>query len=155
MKAGEFMATFSSHSSVVNDEVAAIEKKETARDRQANALAGKPELIRQQMDQHAEIVSSMRDEFGKKLQDLERTIAKLRRQLSEVDGQHETAIVKTSNGWLSITQILEQHVYRDACPNCREVECEGCSAGNGETLREIGNNRMMERWARDWEARIK
>jgi predicted nucleic acid-binding Zn-ribbon protein len=155
MKAGEFMATFSNHSSLVNDAVDAIEKKETARDRQANALAGKPELIRQQMDQHAEIVSSMRDEFGKKLQDLERTIAKLRRQLSEVDGQHETAIVKTSNGWLSITQILEQHVYRDACQNCREQSCEGCVPGYGESLREVVADMSIERWRRGWEARIR
>jgi N6-adenosine-specific RNA methylase IME4 len=92
----------------------------TARDRQALALAGKPELIREQMNQHAEIVSSMREEFGKKQHELEQAIGKLRRRLSEIELQRETAIVKTSNGWLTIDQILEQRIYRDACPNCRK-----------------------------------
>ena len=117
-------------------------KEEPARDRQAEALAGNPELIRQQMDQHAEIVSEQRASFGRKISDLEQTIHNLKNKLCAVgldrdinrkklhELQHllensVAMIVPNGRGIELVTfwTAIEQNWFRPLCLNCKTVEC--------------------------------
>lgn len=75
-------------------------------------------------------------------------------KLSTLRGILDNAIVETPNGWRTLTEILENGEYRDACPNCQQPKCEGCVRGYGDSFQDINDDITIDRWRNTWVGRI-
>jgi chromosome segregation ATPase len=144
---------------------AEVERLRTLAELNAEQAKLNADTIAEQQRHYDEVLTRLHREYQKKLAEKNEEIEAIKRGVTTIVKQRndaeqnvrdlESKIVKTSNGWLTIAQIVEQRIYRDACPTCKTIQCEGCVVGYGDSLREIGNDRVVERWSRDWEARIK
>jgi hypothetical protein len=74
------------------------------------------------------------------------------RFLRKMKGELDAAIVKLPRfGWVTLTSIIENGLYRSHCPNCKDVSCEGCVPGLSDSLRDQAADLAIERWRRTWD----
>jgi chromosome segregation ATPase len=144
---------------------AEVERLKTVAALNADQAKLNADTIGEQQRHYDEVLTRLHREYQQKLAEKNEEIEAIKRGVAVIIKQRndaeqnvreiEAKIVKTSNGWLTIAQIVEQRIYRDACPTCKTIQCEGCVVGYGDSLREIGSDRAVDRWSRGWEARIK